>query len=259
MLQMKEKNNSEISFNDPVFSPLILFSLENYLKRTRESGTQSKTIYNFTLQTLEKLDFFPPDESDPSSFTIGVHIYNPIYENSIKQLEEQGLVEREDKKLLLTEDGFKVLKLLISQFKTTTSFDILKFIEEEIDGFNENLTIQSKIIMKGHKEIIALIRQIGSQIHQYSPNYPKLTSYQKKLLYWLYKLGEIQKWKMIELCQSGAPLEGHNWKSLYDSFDRLKDKGLVIKTKKRKEIIKYTLSKVGKDKAKSYVDNYNEL
>ncbi len=256
---MKERIASEISMDDSIFSPLIIFSLYKYSQRHKIKEIQSNIVYNLTLQTLENLALFPPAEQDPKSFAMGIHIYNPIYENSVFELKKQGLIETKEENLLLTEEGLKVLHLLLGRINKTSSTNLMEFLDKEVNEFSKDISFQTKTIFRDHKEIITLLRGIGSKLHQYSPNYPKLTSFQKRLLYWLYKLGEIQKRKMIELCQSGAPLEGHNWKSLYDSFDRLKDKGLVIKTKKRKEVIKYTLSKLGKDKAKSFVDKYNEL
>lgn len=245
---MDENNKLEISMDDTVFSPLILLSLHRYLKKHKEREPQSSVIYNLTLQTLGKLDFFPPAEPDPTSFAMGIHIYSPIYENSIKQLEDQGLVEREDEKLVLTEDGFKVMKSLVSRFNAPKSPDIFQILDEEIGTFNENSAIQSKVIIKGHKEIITQLRKIGSQMDQHFPDY--LNKFQKQLLCFIYNN------KNREITTEGynkftnfMKLKCHK-NSPYNTLKILEEKGF-IKNYGEGHIC-YKLTKLGRVQARWY-------
>jgi predicted transcriptional regulator len=244
---MDEKNILKISMDDPVFSPLILLSIHRYLKEHKEREPQSSIIYNLTLQTLGKLDFFPPAKPDPTSFAMGIHIYSPIFENSIKQLEEQGLVEREDKKLVLTDDGFKVMKSLVSRFKAPKSPDIFQILDEEISTFNENSTIQAKVIIKGHKEIITQLRKIGSQMDQHFPNY--LSTLETQLLCVIYR-SENKKCTKKEIKKFTYLMKNYNKNSPYKALKSLEKKGFLKNY--GEGLVSYELTKLGKVQAKWY-------
>jgi len=244
---MDEKNNLKISMNDTVFSPLILLSLHRYLKKHKEGEPQSSIIYSLTLQTLGKLDFFPPVKPDPTSFAMGIHIYNPIFEKSIKQLEEQGLVEREDKKLVLTDDGFKILESLIRRFKTHTSLDVFQFLDEEIDTFNENFTSQSKAIIKGRKEIITHLRKIGSQMDQHFPNY--LSKLEKQLLCYIYN-GKKDEFTKVEIRKFSDRLKEYHPNSVYNTLKRMESKGFI--RNHGQGHVSYKFTKLGRVQARWY-------
>ena len=245
---MKDENRIESLESDFVYSPLIVLSIQQYAKRYNENKIPNEIIYNTSYRYLQNLGMFADrKEDDPTSYAASLNIYNIIYEDSIKKLEENGIVEIEDGKVLLTESGLKVYELLMKQLQNISTVDLLKFFSDGISKFNEKIDRQSEKVTKERKELVTSLRRIGSQMDQHFPNY--LSTLETQLLCGIYH-NKDKNFAKDEIRKFSDRMREYHPNSVYNTLKRMEKKGFVKNY--GHGLVEYKLTKLGKAQAKWY-------
>ena len=241
---MKDENRIESLESDFVYSPLIVLSIQQYAKRYNENKIPNEIIYNTSYRYLQNLGMFADrKEDDPTSYAASLNIYNIIYEDSIKKLEENGIVDIEDGKVLLPESGLKIYNMLMEQLHNSSKVDLLNFFSDEISKFNEKIDRQSEKVTKERKELVTSLRRIGSQMDQYFPNF--LSRLEKKLLFAIIKNKEFTSNEINKF--SAGFCHGN---STRNALKRMESNGFVKNY--GHGLVEYKLTKLGKAQAKWY-------
>ncbi len=233
--------------NDPIYDPVVLYLLKNLSPEYKNERIPNQKLQESSFQFLKGLNLYSGAGEEEQGFEAGLNADDINFRNSIKKLKENGIIDLEDGKVLLTEAGLEIYELMVDQLNQKSTVDVLNYFKKYLNNLEEKMEDASEKNEKKQKEMVKSLRKFGGQLNQHFPNY--LSKLESDILKALYRIGFFDKEKILKFA------DGRNRNSIYNALRKMELKGFVLNT--GKGYVNYELTKIGKNQARILIaDEY---
>lgn len=241
------KENTFSILNDPIYKPVVLYFTKSLTYDSGDGRISEKKLQDLSFQFLRNLDVYQDSKGDTQGFEAGLNVDDINFRNSIENLKENGIIDVEDGKVLLTEAGLEIYEVMVDQLNQISTIDVLNYFKKHLNNVEKKIENSSEKNEKKQKEMVKTLRKFGGQIDQHFPNY--LSNLESDILKALYRIGCFDKDKILKF--SGK----RHRNSIYNALKKMESKGFVFNT--GKGYVNYKLTKIGKNQARILIaDEY---